>query len=64
MFMSLSGRVKVTILSDDGREIILAMLSDQELDAVPTVTSGNESNDMTAFPGSSRDSGDPRQRRR
>lgn len=28
LFMILSGRVKVTILSDDGREIILAMLSD------------------------------------
>ena len=28
MFLILSGRVKVTILSDDGREIILAVLSD------------------------------------
>ena len=28
LFMILSGKVKVTILSDDGREIILAMLSD------------------------------------
>ena len=28
LFMIVSGRVKVTILSDDGREIILAMLSD------------------------------------
>lgn len=28
LFMILAGRVKVTILSDDGREIILAMLSD------------------------------------
>ena len=28
LFLILSGRVKVTILSDDGREIILAMLSD------------------------------------
>ena len=30
LFMILSGRVKVTILSDDGREIILAMLSDSD----------------------------------
>ncbi len=30
LFMILSGRVKVTILSDDGREIILAMLSDAD----------------------------------
>jgi CRP/FNR family transcriptional regulator/CRP/FNR family cyclic AMP-dependent transcriptional regulator len=30
LFMILSGRVKVTILSDDGREIILAMLSDKD----------------------------------
>jgi len=30
LFMILSGRVKVTILSDDGREIILAMLSDND----------------------------------
>jgi CRP/FNR family transcriptional regulator/CRP/FNR family cyclic AMP-dependent transcriptional regulator len=30
LFMILSGRVKVTILSDDGREIILAILSDNE----------------------------------
>src|SRR3989304_3322170 len=30
LFMILSGRIKVTILSDDGREIILAMLSDRD----------------------------------
>ncbi len=30
LFMILSGRVKVTILSDDGREIILAMLSERD----------------------------------
>ena len=30
LFMIVSGRVKVTILSDDGREIILAVLSDDE----------------------------------
>lgn len=30
LFMILSGRIKVTILSDDGREIILAMLSDAD----------------------------------
>ena len=30
LFMILAGRVKVTILSDDGREIILAMLSDND----------------------------------
>jgi CRP/FNR family transcriptional regulator/CRP/FNR family cyclic AMP-dependent transcriptional regulator len=30
LYMILSGRVKVTILSDDGREIILAMLSDAD----------------------------------
>ncbi len=30
LFVILSGRVKVTILSDDGREIILAMLSDND----------------------------------
>ena len=30
LFMIFSGRVKVTILSDDGREIILAMLSDSD----------------------------------
>ncbi|HJS74601.1 MAG TPA: Crp/Fnr family transcriptional regulator [Vicinamibacteria bacterium] len=30
LFMILSGRVKVTILSDDGREIILAMLTDRD----------------------------------
>ena len=30
LYMILSGRVKVTILSDDGREIILSMLSEHE----------------------------------
>ncbi len=30
LFMIVSGRVKVTILSDDGREIILAVLSDND----------------------------------
>jgi len=30
MFMIISGRVKVTILSDDGREIILSILSDRD----------------------------------
>ncbi len=30
LFMILSGRVKVTILSDDGREIILSMLSEHD----------------------------------
>jgi CRP/FNR family transcriptional regulator/CRP/FNR family cyclic AMP-dependent transcriptional regulator len=30
LYMILSGRVKVTILSDDGREIILAILSDAD----------------------------------
>lgn len=30
MFMIVSGRVKVTILSDDGREIILSMLSERD----------------------------------
>ena len=30
LFMIVTGRVKVTILSDDGREIILAMLSDND----------------------------------
>jgi len=30
MFMIVSGRIKVTILSDDGREIILSMLSDSD----------------------------------
>lgn len=30
MFMILSGRVKVTILSDDGREIILSMLTERD----------------------------------
>ena len=30
LFVILSGRIKVTILSDDGREIILAMLSESE----------------------------------
>ncbi len=30
MFMIISGRIKVTILSDDGREIILSMLSDND----------------------------------
>ncbi len=30
LFMILSGRVKVTILSDDGREIILSMLSERD----------------------------------
>jgi CRP/FNR family transcriptional regulator/CRP/FNR family cyclic AMP-dependent transcriptional regulator len=30
MFMITSGRVKVTILSDDGREIILSILSDRD----------------------------------
>ncbi|HXV59075.1 MAG TPA: Crp/Fnr family transcriptional regulator [Vicinamibacteria bacterium] len=30
LFLIVSGRVKVTILSDDGREIILAMLSDHD----------------------------------
>lgn len=30
LFMIISGRVKVTILSDDGREIILAMLSEDD----------------------------------
>ena len=30
LFMILSGRVKVTILSDDGREVILSMLSEHD----------------------------------
>ena len=30
MFMIIAGRVKVTILSDDGREIILSILSDRD----------------------------------
>ncbi len=30
LFMIISGRVKVTILSDDGREIILSMLSEKD----------------------------------
>jgi CRP/FNR family transcriptional regulator/CRP/FNR family cyclic AMP-dependent transcriptional regulator len=30
MFMIITGRIKVTILSDDGREIILSMLSDND----------------------------------
>jgi CRP/FNR family transcriptional regulator/CRP/FNR family cyclic AMP-dependent transcriptional regulator len=30
MFMIISGRIKVTILSDDGREIILSILSDKD----------------------------------